>query len=176
MFDEIDHAFAEWRRRWSTPAWRRARTATVRNVQLRLEELEDRRLLTGNANNWVSLGPSPQTYQTPAVGMQAPNETTSGRVSSLAYGQFNNNPVLYVGAAGGGVWRSSSLNGGALTWTPLTDNIPMTNPQTVVGAGAIDTGSIAVSGQNVYVGTGEAKRLYGKPGFRYHAAASSGRA
>ncbi len=122
-----------------------------------MEELEARCLLTGNpANAWLALGPAPQLWPFSGTAGVQPNTTTSGRVSALAVGQYGGVSVLYVGAAGGGVWRSNDLTSATRTWTPLTDNPVTVNNTTGLGAGAIDVGSIAVSGSNLYVGTGEA--------------------
>ena len=38
-----------------------------------------------------------------------------------------------LGAAGGGVWRSSDLTGATISWTPLTD---------APASGAVDAGSV----------------------------------
>lgn len=67
----------------------------------------------------------------------------SGRVTAIAV--VHNNPtVAYVGAASGGVWKSTD---GGVAWTPIFDE------QAVAGIGAL-----AVNQQNpdiVWVGTGE---------------------
>jgi hypothetical protein len=119
----------------------------------RLEPLEDRCVLTGVGTTWVPLGPAPQLDPN-AISTGSP--TVSGRVSSLAFGQFLGSPALYLGAASGGVWRSSNFSTATPTWAPLTDRIAPTNLTTGLGAGLIDTGSIATVGAAVYDGTGEA--------------------
>ena len=144
-------------RRRTRKASKSPRQPTRYSARLGVEELESRCLLTGNpANAWLALGPAPQLWPFSGTAGVQPNTTTSGRVSALAYGQYGGVSVLYVGSAGGGVWRSSDLTGATLSWTPLTDNPVTVNNTTGLGAGAIDTGSIAVSGSNLYVGTGEA--------------------
>ncbi len=68
---------------------------------------------------------------------------TSGRVSALAVDPTNAN-IVYLGAAQGGVWKTTD---GGSTWTPLTDT-----------QASLATGSIAIDPQNhltIYVGTGE---------------------
>ena len=92
------------------------------------------------SNAWTSIGPFPlangqtNTFETPV----------SGRVPAIAVHPTNPD-IVYVGAAQGGVYRST--NGGQ-TWTQLFD--------------AADTqvvGAVAISPSNpeiVYVGTGEA--------------------
>lgn len=123
---------------------------------LTVEYLEDRCLLTG-ATTWAELGPKPQLNPN---GLNLPaGEATSGRVSALAFGTYNNQAALYLGSASGGVWHSTDFNTSAPTWTPLTDSgapISTVDPTSGLGAGAIDVGSLLVSGTNLYVGTGEA--------------------
>ncbi|HTC95498.1 MAG TPA: Ig-like domain repeat protein [Terriglobales bacterium] len=93
-----------------------------------------------SATTWIELGPSPIPN-----GQTSPTEVAvSGRVSAIAVHPTNPN-IIYVGAAGGGVFRS--LDGGA-TWTPLLD-----------GALSLSIGAIAIAPSQpstVFVGTGEA--------------------
>jgi hypothetical protein len=139
----------------SRPA--RPRTNSTR---LELEELEGRRLLA-----WSPIGPAPllnsQSDLTGAV-----NEAVTGRVTAVAIGQTNaGQPALFLGAAAGGIWRSTDFTGANPTWTPLTDLVgrtvpvgPDIDPVTGLGAGAIDVGAIAVDPGHpnvIYVGTGE---------------------
>src|SRR6202011_6164713 len=68
---------------------------------------------------------------------------TAGRVNAIAIDPRDNN-VVYIGAAEGGVWKTTD---GGINWTPLTDSQP-----------SLATGSIAIDPTNpdtVYVGTGE---------------------
>jgi hypothetical protein len=118
-----------------------------------LEPLEDRTALTGAAN-WSPVGPAPQVD---LQGFYAAIPTaSSGRVSALV---ISGNTML-LGAAGGGVWKSTNFTGASPTWTPLTDNVglPLLDPNTGLGAGTLNTGSIAAANnaQQIYVGTGEA--------------------
>jgi sugar lactone lactonase YvrE len=64
----------------------------------------------------------------------------SGRVTALAA----DGSTLYVGAADGGVWKSTD---GGTSWTPLTDDAP-----------ALSIGALAVNSNDhsLWVGTGEA--------------------
>jgi subtilisin-like proprotein convertase family protein len=58
-----------------------------------------------------------------------------------------NPDILYIGAASGGVWKTTNATSANPTWTPLTDN-----------QAALTTGAIALAPSNpniVYVGTGE---------------------
>jgi photosystem II stability/assembly factor-like uncharacterized protein len=116
------------------------RSATCRRAP-RLEALEDRTLLSValNSNFWTTIGPAPlssgQTTGFPPAG---------GRIAALAADPTNAN-IIYIAAAGGGVWKT--LDGGT-TWKPLTDKQP------IQFMGAI---ALAPSNSNViYAGTGEA--------------------
>jgi hypothetical protein len=99
---------------------------------------------TNPANN-VDFSDSP-TYIDPTSGFSnsgAGDRYVAGRTTSLAAAP---NGDLYVGAADGGVWKST--NGGA-TWQPTTDS-----------QGTLSIGALlvvpGVSGYTVYAGTGEA--------------------
>src|SRR5207244_3923606 len=64
----------------------------------------------------------------------------SGRVTALAA----DGATLYMGSAGGGVWKTTDRGS---TWTPLTDDAP-----------TLSTGALAVNpaDRSLWVGTGEA--------------------
>ncbi|MEO6725257.1 MAG: hypothetical protein ABIP14_08135, partial [Blastocatellia bacterium] len=96
---------------------------------------------------WAALGPAPiangQTFT-------ASGSAVSGRVTAITLDPGYNgttNQTVYVGAAQGGIWRSTD-NGA--NWTPLLDN----QPSLAVGAIAIDPTNPNV----IYVGTGEGNR------------------
>ena len=84
---------------------------------------------------WTAIGPA---------SLSAGGGNVSGRIAGLAVDPTTSPNVIFVAAAGGGVWKST--NDGA-TYTPLTDNqirLPM--------------GAIAISPTNhlkIYAGTGE---------------------
>jgi uncharacterized protein (TIGR03437 family) len=89
-----------------------------------------------NTSTWRQIGPQPTRYA-------GSSYLTSGRVNAIAIDPRDNN-VVYIGAADGGVWKTTD---GGINWTPLTDNQP-----------SLATGSIAIDPRNpdtVYVGTGE---------------------
>jgi len=84
---------------------------------------------------WKPIGPSPISGSTRQV---------NGLVSSIAVSP-SNSKIMYIGTAGGGVWRSSD---GGTNWTPLFDK----QPSLVIGK----PGAIAIdpSDENiVYAGT-----------------------
>lgn len=85
----------------------------------------------------------------PIVNGQTPgNQPVSGRITSIAADPFDPN-VIFVGTAGGGVWRTT--NSGA-TWQPLTDNVPSLTPVMFIGSVAVARSNTNV----IYAGTGEA--------------------
>jgi len=95
-----------------------------------------------NQNTWGSIGPAPITN----TGWNPTNSgqfNQTGRINSIAVDPTNNN-VIYIGAATGGVWKTTD---GGTTWTPLTDN----QCSLAMGSVAIDPSNHNV----VYAGTGE---------------------
>ena len=79
-----------------------------------------------------------------AIGPAGLSTGSSGRIAAIAADPANSN-IIYVAAAGGGVWKT--LDGGA-SWTPLTDN------QTTLSMGAIAIAPTSTS--TIYAATGEA--------------------
>lgn len=88
---------------------------------------------TFNQNQWRPVGPFPI----------ATSLTTSGRINSIAVAPANPS-ILYIGAATGGVWKSS--DGGA-SWLSQTD----TQCSTAMGSIAIDPFNSDI----IYAATGE---------------------
>src|SRR6185437_10038117 len=83
--------------------------------RLRFEALEDRMVLTA----WTPIGPAPITNG------QTPNphgEPVSGRITGIAVDPTNDN-IVFVAAAGGGIWKTTNATSAAPSWTPLTDNL-----------------------------------------------------
>lgn len=83
---------------------------------------------------WRSLGPA---------GTDSYGNRTSARVSSIAIHPTNPD-IIYIGAAGGGVWRTDDAGA---SWRPLTDN----ECSLSMGSVVIDP----VNSEIVYAGTGE---------------------
>lgn len=88
------------------------------------------------STRWTLIGPEPTSnpYSVPTV---------AGRIAALAVDPTNSS-VVYAGAAGGGVWKTTD---GGVHWIPLTD----TQPSLAVGSIAIDPSNHST----IYVGTGE---------------------
>jgi photosystem II stability/assembly factor-like uncharacterized protein len=92
-----------------------------------------------NPVSWTALGPAPIVN-----GQTAGQQPVSGRISAIA-GDPHDPNVLYLAAAGGGVWKTTDAGA---DWTPLTDD------QVTAFMGAL---AVAPSDPNVlYAGTGEA--------------------
>jgi photosystem II stability/assembly factor-like uncharacterized protein len=92
---------------------------------------------------WVPIGPSP---------ISQGNALVNGLVTAIAISPSNSN-VIYMGTAGGGMWRS--IDGGS-TWIPLFDR------QLSLGVG--EPGALAIDPNNtnvVYLGTSD--RVYPGP-------------
>jgi len=95
---------------------------------------------------WSDLGPfsitSGQGFSPPGTCNSPSRIRVSGRVTALAFGADPS--TIYVGSAGGGVWKSTNSG---LTWDPLTDQ----QASLAVGALAVVPGPP----DTIYVGTGE---------------------
>src|ERR1017187_6550122 len=94
-------------------------------------------------NGWIPLGPScifngQVGYDTNGV---AP---VAGRCSAIAVDPTKPDTDIYIGTAGGGVWKTTD---GGLNWKPKTDD------QICLAVGAIAINLLNT--QNVWVATGE---------------------
>jgi hypothetical protein len=72
---------------------------------------------TLSPTSWTAIGPAPITDNL----FNGPVD--SGRVS-VAAADPNNPGTMYLGADGGGVWKTNNWLSPSPTWTPLTDNQP----------------------------------------------------
>jgi len=107
--------------------------------------------------NWYCIGPSVvrrgQVFSTTAnTFTTAP---ISGRVTAIAYDPNDTN-VVYVGAAQGGVWKSTD---GGLNWRPTTDYAP----SLAIGSVTVDPSVTDASGRStrILAGTGEPNAAIG---------------
>lgn len=99
---------------------------------------------------WVSLGPSVALY--PAVlGRTGATYVASGRISALAIDPNCGEEQcrLYVGAAGGGIWKTRNALSNSPRWRFISGSLP-TN---AIGSITIDPND--ASGNTIYIGTGE---------------------
>jgi BACON domain-containing protein len=100
-------------------------------------------VITGG--QWTPLGPTPVADEKnigPTAQTTSDFGRTSGRITSLATDPVNPN-IIYLGAAGGGVWKSA--DGGA-SWSTSTDS----QPSIAIGSLAVDA-----AGTTIYAATGE---------------------
>lgn len=117
-----ENALAQMYARW--PQTRAPRAASVFSS------------LVNSSALWNSIGPAP-------ISIGVAGRETSGRINSIVIDPTNAQ-TLYIGAATGGVWKTTN---GGVSWTALTD-----------GECGLAMGSIAldpVNPQIVYAGTGE---------------------
>lgn len=131
----------------------KAQTTTIPSFRPALEQLEDRVVLSSsiplNPNTWVDIGPAPINQGNLGLGFGA----VSGRVAGIATDPTNAN-VIYIAAAGGGVWKTTD---GGTTWSPLTDHLTDNSGNPIVEfMGAIALGRDSSGNQVLYAGTGEA--------------------
>jgi hypothetical protein len=93
-----------------------------------------------NGTAWTPIGPSPISENI---------TQDNGLVTAIAISPFNQN-VIYIGTAGGGVWRTRDATAITPTWTPLFDR--------QVGIGIGEPGGIAIDPNNtdiIYAGTSQ---------------------
>ncbi len=112
-------------------------------------------LAPATAASWVNLGPN----GVPADALVASESTGatagtiySGRATAIAVAP-NCNPsgscTVFIGAAGGGVWKTTNALAATPTWTPANNGIPSN------AIGSIVFDPTDGSGNTLYVGTGE---------------------
>lgn len=99
------------------------------------------------AGPWTLVGPSTANF--PDILTFSGNDyTTSGRITALAIAPTctNNNCMLWVGAAGGGVWRTNKALATSPTWTFISGSF---------ATNAIGTLTYDAASGTLYAGTGE---------------------
>ena len=106
------------------------------------------------ATAWTELGPS----GVPADALVASESTGatagtiySGRATAIAVAPTckQSGCTVFIGAAGGGVWKTTNALAATPTWTPANNGIP----SNAIGSIAFDPND--ASGSTLYVGTGE---------------------
>ncbi len=129
----------------------RARKTALAAAQTRVSRAAAQPFLNTSTTTWQSAGPI--QLQTPAYGL------VTGRVSSLAVDPSDaTGNTLYLGATGGGVWKSTNAAGdaGSITFQPKTDNLPAFQQSPYIPS--LSIGAITVNpnnAQNVLAGTGD---------------------
>ncbi len=123
------------------------------NAQAAFNQIKARGVGRGKniPGQWNLIGPSTANY--PGVlTFSGADYTTSGRITALAITPncSNRRCKLYVGAAGGGVWRTdNALSGSGANWTYVSGSFA-TN---AIGSLLVDPND--TTGNTVYAGTGE---------------------
>ena len=117
--------------------------ASGSRLALKMAPLASARGKDVSSGQWTLIGPQPLTY----VGF-----AHSGQVNALAVDSRNTN-VVYLGAGGGGVWKTAD---GGQTWAPLTDN----QPSLQIGALALDPTNPDI----IYAGTAISNIAFGNLG------------
>ena len=112
--------------------------------------LNPRSPLTLTGTGFIALGPQPERM-TGCSGCYD-YTTTEGRVNAIAVDPtttINGSIVAYLGAVGGGVWKTSNCCSASTTWTVVTDD-------PLISTTAIDTIVIDPNDHNtIYAGTGD---------------------
>src|SRR5437773_7700152 len=105
-------------------------------------------------NHWVSYGPIQNSIQPGVLSFSGATTPTASRDTALVIAPtcVAGNCRLWVGTAGGGVWRTDDALAATPTWTWLTGVLALNS----VGALVADPND--ASGNTLYVGTGEGNR------------------
>src|SRR6185312_13496951 len=99
-----------------------------------------------HAESWQPIGPTPLLHGETPWGSPQHLSAVSGRVTALALDAQDE--VAFLGAALGGVWRTSD---GGQTWSAIGDQLG----SLAIGSIAIAPGAHARNQATLYVGTGE---------------------
>src|SRR5947208_2101303 len=105
-------------------------------------------------NHWQSYGPIQNSIQPGVLSFSGATTATASRDTALVIAPtcLPGNCKLWVGSAGGGVWRTDDALAATPTWTWLTGVLALNS----VGALVADPNDS--SGNRLYVGTGEGNR------------------
>jgi photosystem II stability/assembly factor-like uncharacterized protein len=118
-----------------TPHAARLRAAAADELKRRRRAVRDRQLAAGEV--WQEIGPSSMDMVDWVMGR------VSGRLNAITP-HPSDDDVVYVGAAAGGVWKTTN---GGVDWTPLFDDV-----------GTLPIGAITLDPddpQTIWVGTGD---------------------
>jgi photosystem II stability/assembly factor-like uncharacterized protein len=110
-----------------------------------------------SSGQWTLIGPQPLLYNNATFGVYGAQH--SGQTNAVAVDPRNSS-VVYLGAEGGGVWKTTD---GGQTWTPLTDSQPSleigalaldpSNPDVVYAGTSLSNGSFASEGKGILKST-----------------------
>jgi hypothetical protein len=107
-----------------------------------------------NNNFWLSYGPLQNSIQPGVLSFSGATNATASRDTALVIAPtcVSGNCRIWVGTAGGGVWRTDDALAASPSWTWLTGVLALNS----VGALVADPNDS--SGNTLYVGTGEGNR------------------
>jgi hypothetical protein len=118
------------------------------NAITSFRQVRARSMGRSSPGGWQLIGPS-HANAPDLLTFSGAQYTTSGRVTALALDPACNNRRcrVWVGAAGGGVWRTNNaLSGSGASWTFVSDSL---------GTNAIGTLTYDAANNTLYAGTGE---------------------
>ncbi|CAA9233671.1 MAG: GH74, partial [uncultured Chloroflexia bacterium] len=128
--------------------------AATRNAQAAFQSIRNRSRGKNALGQWMLSGPSQATVpeELSFYGGVSEKYVTGGRVTALAIDPncAARKCRLWVGAAGGGVWRTDNALAGAPVWTFVSASLP----SNAIGSLALDPTD--ATGNTIYAGTGEA--------------------
>src|SRR5881394_1632514 len=133
----------------------------VKNAKKTFEKIAKQSALSSNTNNaptsnnvWQSYGPIQNSVQPGVLSFSGATTPTASRDTALVIAPtcVSGNCRLWVGTAGGGVWRTDDALAASPSWTWLTGVLALNS----VGALVADPNDS--SGNTLYVGTGEGNR------------------
>ena len=108
----------------------------------------------GGRSNWKHIGPLENAVEPGVLSFSGATTDTAARDTALVISKtcVPGNCRLYVGASGGGVWRTDDALAANPSWEQITHNLA----QFSVGTLTLDPTD--ASGRTIYLGTGEANR------------------
>ena len=110
----------------------------------------------GQPGKWISVGPSNAAvpfFEARDTTLYTPNKyTAGGRTTSIAIAPTctHQSCRIWIGAAGGGIWRTNKALAGTPSWTYLSESFGLNS----IGSIALDPND--PTGNTIYAGTGEA--------------------
>jgi hypothetical protein len=124
--------------------------SVVQNALSTFDRIANQKDGQGGGGNWRDYGPKKNAIQPGILSFTGATTPTASRITAMAISP--NGQRLYVGAAGGGLWRTDNPTSAEPVWQQVTNGLA----QNSVGTLTIDPTDS--SGRTIYLGTGEANR------------------
>ena len=121
--------------------------SVVQNAAATFERIAGQRDDWGGGGNWKQYGPKKNAIEPGILSFTGATTATASRITAMAISPDGQR--LYVGASGGGVWRTDNPNSPDPVWQQVTKGLA----QNSVGTLTIDPTDS--SGRTIYLGTGE---------------------